>query len=194
MPRTRSIPEVEVLERALHVFWARGYDRASIADICEATGLGPSSIYNAFGSKIELFRQALTYYLTKYATLATDYLDASLPTHESMQGFLRGIVRICVLSDTPPGCLLMQSGGAGIAENSEACATTNEFKAALARSVQDVLEARHKAGDNLTIAPHTLATFVVATARGISQLACDGTGEEELIYVADHAAQSCVAR
>ncbi|MCA9274377.1 MAG: TetR/AcrR family transcriptional regulator [Phycisphaerales bacterium] len=192
MPRTRSLPEAEVLERALYVFWARGYDRASIADICDATGLGPSSIYNAFGSKIELFRKSLAHYLGKYATLATEHLDDAFHAHESMRNYLRGIVRLCVMPNTPPGCLLMQSGGAGIPEDSEACAATNEIKTVLTQSIRNVLEARHTAGDTLSASPGTLAMFVVATTRGISQLACDGVSEDELLCVADHAAMSCI--
>jgi len=192
MPRTRSIPEEQTLERALHVFWARGYDRASVADLCQATGLGPSSIYNAFGSKLEFFKKALNHYLTKYASSAVGELSPDRPAYDSVRGFLRGVVTLCTSETSPPGCFLMQSGGAGSSEISEACAVTNEIKSSLQIAIRDVLSARQVAGDTLTGEPHTLSLYVMAAMRGLSQLACDGATEEELLSVADLAAASCV--
>ena len=192
MPRTRSIPHEQTLEQALHVFWAKGYDRASIADLCQATGLGPSSIYNAFGSKLEFFKQALNHYLTTYASLATDELDPARPANESIRGFLRCVVTLCTSEGSPPGCFLMQGGGAGISENSEACSVTNQIKASLRGAIRDMLSARQIAGDHLAEDPHTLSLLVMASMRGLSQLACDGSSAEDLYRVADLAAASCV--
>ncbi len=192
MPRTRSIPEDLALERSLHVFWERGFDRASIADLCQATGLGPSSIYNAFGNKLAFFKKALAHYIAKYAVLATEQLDHNVTADRSIRGFLRGVVTLCTTPGTPPGCLIMQGGGAGSAENSEACAVTNEIKSSLCGAICAMLTARQLAGDRLASEPHALSLFVMASMRGISQLACDGYTEEELLRVADHAAQSCI--
>ncbi len=192
MPRTRSIPEKLTLERALHVFWARGYDRASVADLCRATGLGPSSIYNAFGSKLEFFKKALDHYLTTYASRATDELSPERTAYASIRGFLRGVVTLCTNESSPPGCFLMQGGGAGSSEISEACAVTNEIKSSLQHTIRDMLSARQIAGDTLAGEPHTLSLYVMAVTRGLSQLACDGANKEELLIVADLAAASCV--
>lgn len=192
MPRTRSIPEDVALERSLSVFWATGYDRATVADLCQATGLGPSSIYHAFGSKLELYKRALNHYLAKYAVAAINELTSDRSANDSVRGFLRAIATLCTMPDAPPGCLLMQSAGAGNPENSEANAFTSQIKASLESSIRELLEARQAAGDRLANTPGTLAAFVMATMRGISQLACDGKDEHELTEIADHAANSCI--
>ncbi|MFB7498777.1 TetR/AcrR family transcriptional regulator [Streptomyces sp. NPDC056161] len=51
------------MEAACRVFWAKGYEGATTEDLCEATGLGRSSVYNTFKSKSHLFRRSLDYYV-----------------------------------------------------------------------------------------------------------------------------------
>ena len=53
----------EALEKAMHVFWAHGYEGASMSDLTEALGVNKPSIYGAFGSKEELFRKTLQRYV-----------------------------------------------------------------------------------------------------------------------------------
>jgi TetR/AcrR family transcriptional repressor of nem operon len=52
-----------VLDAAMRLFWAKGFERTSLEDLEKRTGLSRSSLYNTFGSKRELFEQALTWYL-----------------------------------------------------------------------------------------------------------------------------------
>lgn len=65
MPRPRKFDETEVLGRVRNCFWERGYDGTSMQDLSEATGLGPQSLYGAFGNKHELFLRALDSYCTE---------------------------------------------------------------------------------------------------------------------------------
>ncbi|MGW7411880.1 TetR/AcrR family transcriptional regulator [Streptomyces sp. NPDC054863] len=68
MARPRTFDEGQALEAAMHAFWAKGYEATSTQDLCEATGLGRSSIYNTFASKRDLFRRALG----RYVDMMTD--------------------------------------------------------------------------------------------------------------------------
>jgi TetR/AcrR family transcriptional repressor of nem operon len=63
MGRPRQFDEGQAVEAACRVFWAKGYEATSTQDLCEATGLGRSSIYNTFRSKNHLFGRALSYYV-----------------------------------------------------------------------------------------------------------------------------------
>ncbi len=51
MPWEKSFKEEEAIEKAMKLFWEKGYEPASIADIIEATGVNRGSLYNAFGGK-----------------------------------------------------------------------------------------------------------------------------------------------
>src|SRR5436309_10027243 len=62
--RTRQFDVDEALERALEVFWARGYEGATLPALTEAMGINRPSLYAAFGNKELLFRKALELYQT----------------------------------------------------------------------------------------------------------------------------------
>ena len=193
MPRPRSIPENEALERALLVFWDRGYDRASIADLSVAIGVGPSSIYNAFGSKSALYRKALDRYMGSYCGFTGEILagNGGLSTHESIRELLHGAVRLYTTRGKPSGCAMLQSGGAGNPADSEACAITLGLKEGLEKGLRGFFEAGAKAGEELTMPPRVLAKFIVGAMRGLSQLASDGASRKDLLLIADHVAESC---
>ncbi|MBP6115785.1 MAG: TetR/AcrR family transcriptional regulator [Neisseriaceae bacterium] len=63
--RPRQFVADEVIDAALDVFWRQGYEATSAQDLCDSTGLGRGSLYNAFGSKHGLYEQALRRYHTQ---------------------------------------------------------------------------------------------------------------------------------
>lgn len=79
MSRTALYNRQEALERALKLFWQKGFHATSLKDIEEALDMRPGSIYAAFGSKDGLFQEALDY----YARLGLTELERILSHHES---------------------------------------------------------------------------------------------------------------
>lgn len=67
MPRERSFSEPEVVDRMADLFSAHGYGGTSMAMLQEATGLGKQSLYNAFGDKAALYRQAVDRAVERFA-------------------------------------------------------------------------------------------------------------------------------
>jgi TetR/AcrR family transcriptional repressor of nem operon len=73
MARTREFDMDDVLDKAMAVFWKRGYAAASMADIYDATGLKPGSLYAAFTDKETLFRRCFEAYAAHFrSTLPAD--------------------------------------------------------------------------------------------------------------------------
>jgi len=106
--RPRSFDSTKALDQALHVFWQKGYEGASLADLTRAMGINRPSLYAAFGNKEALFRQALARYLDEL----TPDLAAALaaPTaREVARRFLGSLVDGMCDPEKPRGCLIIKS-------------------------------------------------------------------------------------
>lgn len=92
--RPREFDEAEVLDAALRLFWARGYERTGIADVVAATGVLRGSLYAAFGDKRGLFLAALGRYRAGWtASLSGLEAGAVLPGLRGMLLHLAGASR-----------------------------------------------------------------------------------------------------
>ncbi len=60
--RPREFDRDEALDRAVHLFWSKGYEATGVAELCDEMGVGRQSLYNCFGDKESLFEQALNRY------------------------------------------------------------------------------------------------------------------------------------
>ena len=63
MARTKEFDRDHALEKAMHVFWERGYEATSMSDLLSAMGIGRQSMYDTFGDKRRLFIEALERYI-----------------------------------------------------------------------------------------------------------------------------------
>jgi AcrR family transcriptional regulator len=100
----------DALDRAMTLFWQRGYAESSLDALCTATGLGRGSLYGTFRGKDELFRQALDRYGARYG----DRYDTALDTHSgnpaaAVTAFLDVTVERISDPTVPNGCLIAQS-------------------------------------------------------------------------------------
>ncbi|MEV5315228.1 MULTISPECIES: TetR/AcrR family transcriptional regulator [unclassified Streptomyces] len=75
MARPRNFDEGRALDAAMRTFWEKGYEATSTQDLCDATGLGRSSIYNTFKSKHDLFERALAHYIDTMTTAQLALLE-----------------------------------------------------------------------------------------------------------------------
>src|SRR6266436_3946295 len=75
MGRPRAFDVDKALDRALNVFWRKGYEGSSMADLTQAMGINPPSLYAAYGSKAGLFREALDRYTEGPAAYIRAALD-----------------------------------------------------------------------------------------------------------------------
>jgi AcrR family transcriptional regulator len=73
--RPRGVDENEALERAMHVFWRKGFEGASLNDLTAAMGIQPTSLYRVFGNKRTLFQKALARYMAGPVAFVHDALN-----------------------------------------------------------------------------------------------------------------------
>jgi AcrR family transcriptional regulator len=96
--RPISFDKDAALEAAMLLFWERGYEGTSMADLTQAMGLNPSSIYAAFGDKHALFQLTVKRYMEIRAQYAVKALEE--PT---LERFIRALFDNTVAFLTTPG-------------------------------------------------------------------------------------------
>lgn len=99
----------EVVEKAMHLFWLKGYNATTVDDLLAAMGIRRSSFYNTFGGKKPLFREALD----KYRESVPSSLLGKVGPEDSVRQALRDLFDACVeIGATDPqarGCLQVNS-------------------------------------------------------------------------------------
>ena len=129
MGRPRGFDADAALDRAIEVFWAKGYEGTSLSDLTEALGLNRPSLYGAaFGNKEELFRKACARYAQNAAHLMARC--EGLPPREAVRRFLLAAAEAMV-HDHHPGCMLVTSA---LATSEEAAPIRVELCRARSRS------------------------------------------------------------
>ncbi|CAL9675847.1 TetR/AcrR family transcriptional regulator [Streptomyces griseomycini] len=115
MARPRTFDEDSALDAAMRTFWEKGYEATSTQDLCDATGLGRSSIYNTFKSKHDLFERALARYVDSMTTAQLAVLEDA---RRSPVDRLRALFAMVVDGETGaerrpggrgPGCLTVNT-------------------------------------------------------------------------------------
>lgn len=106
MPRPREFDTQEALERAMGVFWTRGYRSASLGDLTRAMGISRSSFYDTYGCKRSLFLDAIDHYRRVVVRDFVARLDAESSGRRAVEDALEGVVHAETTGDPRRGCLL----------------------------------------------------------------------------------------
>lgn len=165
---------------ATNLFWTRGYDGTSLADLTEAMGISPSSLYAAFGDKKTLFREAVMGYAQRYTTLHIEAV-AEPTAREAVERLLRTTADEFTDADRPTGCLTVSAamtGGSDTIDVREALRTQQE---AHARILSERIEADVAGG----LLPGdtdagALTDWVQTLWQGLSNQANNGVSRERL--------------
>ncbi len=106
MGRPRAFEDDAVVGSAMEEFWTRGYAGTSPAQLAECTGVAKGSLYNAFGSKRELFERALDRYDRMGADIVADFVSRPGATREVIGDYLRHLVDSDLDDPARRGCLV----------------------------------------------------------------------------------------
>jgi len=175
----------EALDGALEVFWSKGYEGASIADLTAAMGINRPSLYAAFGDKAALFQKAIARYTEGPAAYVKAALDEP-SARAVVERILFGAANLLADPRRPRGCLLVQGALAGGQEAEGVRRTLASQRKRGEAALRNRFERARMANDMpANLVPADLARYLLAVIQGMSVQAVGGAGREELRKVAE---------
>lgn len=174
MPRPKTFDEVAALDAALGVFWARGYESASTADLIAAMGIGRQSLYDTFGDKHQLYLRALERYRERGAAMVAGILAADPDPVSAVMALVRRAAR-SPACDRQKGCMLVNAVTERAPADPAVLAVVQDGIQALEQAIAATL-ARHRPADRPAPGrnPADAARLAVITMHGVAVMAKAG--------------------
>jgi AcrR family transcriptional regulator len=183
--RPRGFDVDKALDRALSVFWRKGYEGASLPELTKAMGINRPSLYAAFGNKEALFRKALDRYAEGPGAYVREALN-ELSARAVAEHLLYGAVDLLTNPRNPRGCLMVQGalacGDAAESIRRELCSRRAAGEVALCKRFKQALADGDLHADS---DPADLARYVVTVIRGMAVQAAGGAKRKGLWRVAE---------
>lgn len=104
--RPRAYDREKAVQAITSLFWRQGYSATSLDDISDATGMTRPSLYQAFGSKTDMYQQALEFFVSRMVAASATSLDGSLPPQQALSRFFGSILDIYFHEDDGLGCFV----------------------------------------------------------------------------------------
>ena len=188
MPWEKSFDEDEAVGKAMCVFWEKGFEPASMADLIAGTGITRGSLYNAFGGKEQLFVKALLKYDKDKRRAMLAELEAMDDPQRAIAALFDGLVEETVADTEKKGCFLVNTASELTTHGEEVNRIVRnglrELEAFLRRSVE-VGQARKQFP--LTLYPEATAKGLLAMIAAIRVLGRGVFDESSLKTIAAQA-------
>jgi AcrR family transcriptional regulator len=184
-PRGRPLAfnQEDALNKALNVFWSRGYEGTSMTELTAALGINKPSIYAAFGNKEALFRKALARYRAGPIAFVGEAMKA--PTaRQAAESLLTKAVDFFSDKSKPNGCMIVQGaltcGQSSSTIQQELIAYRGNFETTLINR----FELAKAQGDlSSDVSSKQLAKYIATIHQGMSVQATSGATREELLAI-----------
>ncbi|QIH07532.1 MULTISPECIES: TetR/AcrR family transcriptional regulator [unclassified Pseudomonas] len=179
--RPREFDRNQALRQALELFWARGFETTSMADLVAALGIASARIYAAFGSKEALFREAIELYESHEGGFADRALAEEPSAHAAIARLLEEAVQLYTRPGQPLGCMVVSSAVNCSSDNDGVRQWLAEHRRARTASIVQRLQAAVQSGE---LAGHgdatSLGDYYSTVLHGLSVQARDGASAEQL--------------
>jgi TetR/AcrR family transcriptional regulator, transcriptional repressor for nem operon len=187
MARHKEFDRSKALDRAMNLFWCRGYEATSIQDLVEHMGINRGSLYDTFGDKASLYREALD----RYEQVMGEQIREKLMQPGSAKAAIRAAFETVVASaaaDTQRrGCMMVNATIEMVPHYPEVATTITNNAAQSEAAFREVLLRGQQTGEiNRRHDPSALARFLINNLQGLRVLSKsmpDGSKLQEVVDV-----------
>lgn len=185
--RPRAFDRADALQKAMLLFWEKGFQGAAMSELTAAMGINAPSLYACFGSKEALYREAMALYEAGDGAELAAAIAAAPTAREAIGTYLMRSAALFSRPDKPTGCMVVLSVVHAAGTSEEAGRALRDART----EMQGVLEARLRgalaSGELSAGDPAAIAAFYCTVQQGMSIRARDGASRAELEAVAQGA-------
>ena len=183
--RPRSFDRETALRAAMLIFWEKGFDGSSLADLTTAMGINAPSLYAAFGSKEELYLEALTLYAGEVGIEIWSTLDETPDVRAAVERFLLATIDAYCEESVPRGCMIALDTLHRTHSSDKVCDVLRNHRQTNIKILKKRLERGIRDGNiPASVNCEAVATFYATVQNGMSILARDGGTRQDLTATA----------
>lgn len=167
MARPREFEPTEALNRAMYLFWQKGYQETSMEDLVQATGVSRYGFYNTFGDKQDLFAKAITHYSNQVIHGTLSPMEQTTSTVEDIYTYFNNLLISMQEPNAYMGCLIGNTAIQTIELEEQIAKQINSHYTRMQAAFQNALQNSKNNGElQESIDPTAFADFLVGIANG----------------------------
>ena len=186
MPRTKNFNELDVLRKALKLFWFKGYHATSIQDLVDELGINRASLYDTWGDKHKLYVASLKLYRQSASSLLLEDIRSDMPARQVIESFLSRIVDDVIQDKQMKGCFLVNAATELANLDSEINQIVEENRKTIVEVLAEIIKEGQEKGEfRSTKSPQALARFMFNSINGLRVNAKSDMPRDELEEVVE---------
>lgn len=186
MARTKNFDQNEVLQRALELFWSKGYNATSIQDLVDHLGVNRASLYGTWGDKHSLYLETLQLYRKGASTWLLELVRSERPAKQIVEEFLNYAIAESEIEQTNNGCYLVNSATELANTDKEVSALVNDNKETVVKVLTAIIEEGKEEGEITSLrSSEDLATYIFSIVSGLRVMRQTGMSTKELRKTAE---------
>ena len=119
MPRTKQFSEEEVLQKAVEIFWKKGYHATSMDELVKYLGINRASLYDTYGGKRQIFEKAINKYIADNTLLVKQFFSKPSSVKEGLRTFFQLVIKESVSDCDLKGCFVVNTSAEFIPDDQE---------------------------------------------------------------------------
>jgi len=186
MARVKEFDEIEALDKAVEIFWQKGYNATSANDLVKGLALSRSSIYSTFTNKRTLFIKALERYSEQNIAKVLDEIKQSEDIPKTLKSVFRNLIKQDDSAKIQKGCFMVNTGIELAPHDEEIAKIVNQNK----QNVESILKIAIEKGQSLgqiskAHNPTTISRFIFNNISGLRVAVKSNKSKKELEEVVE---------